>query len=92
MLNLMKEFELQKMKQYETIKEYLHRLLGIVKKVKLLGTKFFYYIYKKKSPCNHARKTRGIHNHPRKYKRLGKRVTCLVGTRATRAYETRSSG
>ena len=39
-LNLMREFELQKVKQSETIKDYSDRLLGIANKVRLLGTKF----------------------------------------------------
>ena len=37
-LNLMREFELQRMKD-QTIKEYLGRLLGIANKVRLMGTK-----------------------------------------------------
>ena len=39
-LNLIREFEIQKMKESETIKEYSDRLLGIVNQVKLLGTDF----------------------------------------------------
>uniref|UniRef100_M1BDW7 Uncharacterized protein n=1 Tax=Solanum tuberosum TaxID=4113 RepID=M1BDW7_SOLTU len=39
-LNLMREFELQRMKESETVKEYSDRLLGIVNKVRLLGTEF----------------------------------------------------
>lgn len=39
-LNLTRGFELQKMKDAETIKEYSDRLLGIANKVRLLGTKF----------------------------------------------------
>ncbi|XP_019259108.1 PREDICTED: uncharacterized protein LOC109237273 [Nicotiana attenuata] len=39
-LNLIREFELQKMKESETVKEYSDRLLGIVNKVRLPGTKF----------------------------------------------------
>jgi len=39
-LNLMREFELQRMKESETIKEYSDRLLGIVNKVRLVGTNF----------------------------------------------------
>jgi len=39
-LNLMREFELQRMKESKTIKEYPDRLLGIANKVRLLGTKF----------------------------------------------------
>ena len=40
MLNLIREFELLKMEKSETIKEYSDRLLGIVNKVRLLGTEF----------------------------------------------------
>lgn len=39
-LNLIRDFELQKMKESETVKEYSDRLLGIANKVRLLGTKF----------------------------------------------------
>ena len=39
-LNLIREFELQKMKESETIKEYSDRLLNIVNRVRLLGTEF----------------------------------------------------
>jgi len=37
-LNLMREFELQRMKESETVREYSDRLLGIINKVRLLGT------------------------------------------------------
>ena len=39
-LNLIREFELQRMKESETIKEYSEKLLGIVNKVRLMGTDF----------------------------------------------------
>lgn len=39
-LNLIKEFEMQRMKESETIKDYSGRLLDIVNKVRLLGTEF----------------------------------------------------
>nr|KYP43259.1 hypothetical protein KK1_035314 [Cajanus cajan] len=39
-LNLVREFEMQKMKESETIKEYANKLLGIANKVRLLGTEF----------------------------------------------------
>nr|KYP75090.1 Retrovirus-related Pol polyprotein from transposon TNT 1-94 [Cajanus cajan] len=39
-LNLMREFELQRMKEFETIKEYYDKLLGIANKVRLLGSDF----------------------------------------------------
>ncbi|XP_040946148.1 uncharacterized protein [Gossypium hirsutum] len=39
-LNLIREFELQRMKESETIKEYQDRLYEIANKVRLLGTKF----------------------------------------------------
>ena len=37
-LNLIREFEQQRMKEFETIKEHSNKLLVIVNKVKLLGT------------------------------------------------------
>ena len=39
-LNLIREFELQKMKDSETVKEYSDRLLNIANNVRLLGSKF----------------------------------------------------
>ncbi|XP_014503091.1 uncharacterized protein LOC106763408 [Vigna radiata var. radiata] len=39
-LNLIRDFELQKMKESETIKEYSERLLNIANKVRLLGSEF----------------------------------------------------
>ncbi|XP_027905830.1 uncharacterized protein LOC114165389 [Vigna unguiculata] len=39
-LNLIKEFEVQRMKESETIKEYSNKLLGIANKIKLLGKEF----------------------------------------------------
>ncbi|KAG5240880.1 gag-pol polyprotein [Salix suchowensis] len=39
-LNLIRDFELQKMKESETIKMYSDRLLGIANKIKLLGSDF----------------------------------------------------
>ncbi|CAJ2637049.1 unnamed protein product [Trifolium pratense] len=39
-LNLIREFELQRMKESETIKEYSDKLLAIVNKVRLLGIEF----------------------------------------------------
>ncbi|KAJ8635046.1 hypothetical protein MRB53_009313 [Persea americana] len=39
-LNLIRDFEMQRMKESETIKDYSDRLLDIVNKVRLLGTDF----------------------------------------------------
>lgn len=39
-LNLIREFELQKMKESETVQEYSDKLLGIANKVRLLGGEF----------------------------------------------------
>jgi hypothetical protein len=39
-LNLIREFEMQRMNEWETIKDYSDRLLDIVNKVRLLGTEF----------------------------------------------------
>jgi hypothetical protein len=36
-LNLIREFEMQKMKETENIKDYADRLLSIINKVRLLG-------------------------------------------------------
>jgi retron-type reverse transcriptase len=41
-LNLIWEFELQRIKESETIKECSDRLLGIVNRVRLLGITFIY--------------------------------------------------
>eukprot|EP00256_Glycine_max_P032673 XP_006577564.1 uncharacterized protein LOC102666775 [Glycine max] len=40
MLNLMREFELQKMKESETVKDYTDKSLGIANKIRLLGGDF----------------------------------------------------
>ena len=40
MLNLIRDFEMQRMNESETIKDYSDRLLNIVNKVRLLGTDF----------------------------------------------------
>ena len=39
-LNLVREFEMQKMNESETIKEYANKLLSIANKVRLLGSEF----------------------------------------------------
>ncbi|KHN45448.1 hypothetical protein glysoja_046234, partial [Glycine soja] len=39
-LNLMREFELQRMKEFETVKDYKDKLLGIANKIRLLGGDF----------------------------------------------------
>ncbi|KAJ8771120.1 hypothetical protein K2173_023445 [Erythroxylum novogranatense] len=39
-LNLIREFELQRMKDSETIKEYSNKLLSIANRVRLLGIEF----------------------------------------------------
>ena len=41
-LNLIRDFEMQRMKELETIKDYSNKLLSIVNKVRLLDTDFFY--------------------------------------------------
>lgn len=41
-LNLIREFELQRMKESETIKEYSNRLLSIANKVRLFDTEFLH--------------------------------------------------
>ena len=37
-LNLVREFEMQKLKESETIKEYANKILSIANKVRLLGS------------------------------------------------------
>jgi len=39
-LNLIRKFEMLKIKEAETIKEYADKLLGVVNKVRLLGNDF----------------------------------------------------
>ena len=39
-MNLIKKFEMQRIKELETIKEYSNKLLGIANKIKLLGEEF----------------------------------------------------
>ena len=39
-LNLIRDFELQKMKESETIKEYSERLLSVANRVRLFGSEF----------------------------------------------------
>ena len=45
-LNLVREFEMQKMKESETIKEYANKLLTIVNKVRLLGLMLLFLLWK----------------------------------------------
>ena len=40
-LNLVREFEMQKMKESQTIKEYANKLLSIANKLRLFGSEFF---------------------------------------------------
>ncbi|XP_052193118.1 uncharacterized protein LOC127801765 [Diospyros lotus] len=39
-LNLIREFELQRMREFESIKDYSDKLLGIANRVRLLGAEF----------------------------------------------------
>jgi len=43
-LNLIRKFELQRMKELETIEEYLNKLLGITNNIKLLDKEFLHTI------------------------------------------------
>ena len=52
-LNLIKGFEMQQMKESETMKEYSDKLLSIVNKVRLLGTEFPDTRIMQKNPCNY---------------------------------------
>jgi hypothetical protein len=38
-LNLMREFKMQKMKELKNIKDYIDKLLSMINKVRLLGKK-----------------------------------------------------
>jgi len=40
LLNLIRKFELQKMKNYETIKKYSDKLMGIINKIRPLDKNF----------------------------------------------------
>ncbi|XP_031131830.1 uncharacterized protein LOC116033212 [Ipomoea triloba] len=51
-LNLIREFEMMKMNEAETIKEYSNTLLGIANKIRLLDKDFPYDRIVKKNPCN----------------------------------------
>ena len=51
-LNLIREFEMQRMKESETIKEYADKLLSIVNNVTLLGGEFSDIRIVQKNPCN----------------------------------------
>jgi len=42
-LNLMREFKLQRMNESNKIKEYSYKLLSIANKIKLLGVDFAYF-------------------------------------------------
>ena len=47
-LNLMREFELQRMKESEIVKDYTDKLLGIVNKIRLLcwnDSSFSFYVF-----------------------------------------------
>jgi hypothetical protein len=92
-LNLIREFEPQRMKDSETIKEYSDKLLGIVNKVRLLGINF--------SDCRIVEKI--LVTVPERYKAsittlentndlskiTGRTDKCLAGSRATETYEAR---
>jgi len=51
-LNLIREFEIQRMKEPNTIKDYSDELLDIVNKVRLLGSDFSYSRIVQKISCN----------------------------------------
>ena len=50
-LSLLREFELQRMKESESVKEYTDRLLGIANRVRLLGSEFIHSRIVEKNPC-----------------------------------------
>jgi hypothetical protein len=51
-LNLRREFEMQKMKESETIREFSDRLLSKVNKIRLLGEDLFDKRVVEKNTCN----------------------------------------
>ncbi|XP_021624982.1 uncharacterized protein LOC110624172 [Manihot esculenta] len=50
-LNLVREFEMQQMKESETIKVYIERLFGIANKVRILGDEFMDNRIVQKNTC-----------------------------------------
>ncbi|XP_012477611.1 uncharacterized protein LOC105793235 [Gossypium raimondii] len=53
-LNLIREFELQKMKETESMKEYSDRLLDVANRIRLLGSEFKDSRIVEKNSCNSA--------------------------------------
>ncbi|XP_016691430.1 uncharacterized protein [Gossypium hirsutum] len=53
-LNLIREFELQKMKETESMKEYSDRLLDVANRIRLLGSEFEDSRIVEKNSCNSA--------------------------------------
>ena len=53
-LNLIWDFELKKMKETESIKQYSNRLLNIANRVRLLGSSLLDSRIVEKNPCNSA--------------------------------------
>ena len=50
-ISLLRVFELQRMKESESVKEYTDRLLGIANRVRLLGSEFIDSRIVEKNPC-----------------------------------------
>ncbi|XP_019225517.1 PREDICTED: uncharacterized protein LOC109207088 [Nicotiana attenuata] len=93
-LNLIREFELQKIKESETVKEYSDWLLGIVNKVRLLGTKFRDSRIVEKIlvtvPEKYEVSITTLKGSIQDY--LGRIVKYIAGIRAKEAYEARWYG
>ena len=87
-LNLIRKFELQWMKESQTIKEYSNKLLPIVNKVKLMGTTFTYSRiverYEEWITTSKNIKDLYIQNYS------DKTFKCPISLRTTKTYEGRS--
>ncbi|WVY89496.1 hypothetical protein V8G54_035010 [Vigna mungo] len=60
-LILRREFEMQRMNESETIKEYSNTLLGIANKIKLLGSDFADSRIVRENPCDSAKNVRSVY-------------------------------
>ena len=94
-LNLIWEFEMLKMKEVETIKEYANKLLGVVNKVRLLGNDFSYERIVQKNlvsvPERYESKISSLEETKRFVEHfLGRIGECIAGTRTKADDERRS--
>ena len=93
-LNLIREFEMQRMKESETIKEYSNKLLGISNKIKLLGKEFLDSRLVEKILVTVLERYEAfiasLENPRFVYNYLYRGDTCLASTRTTKIDERRS--